>query len=556
MTIREWLDAALIESPDQVYQQFKRNGDWHQRTFRAFGERVRQVAEGVNTLGIGTADKVALWMENSPEWVEIYCALAGCGITVVPIDPKLKPDEATFILHDSEVVAVFASSTLTQTLCKLLPDIHAITRVVLVGDSTSLPPGDTFTAYAALLTEAAAVASGPDACWLRQRPQASTAASLIYTSGTTGKPKGAILTHENFTADADNSLRLMEIRSDDNFFLVLPLFHSFSFLANLIVPLRRQCSVTFADSLRTIADDMRATAPSVLCAVPLLVEKLHGRVFGKLRSNSVARLLLKLKLGRLLHAKVNAAFGGKLRLIISGGAPCSVAVLLDFRAIGFGVVEGYGLTETSPVVSLTDIGDFQPGTVGKPIPNIEVRIADPDAQGVGELLVRGPIVMQGYFKNSAATAEAISPEGWLYTGDLAALGHNGHLSIHGRKKALIINREGKNIYPEEVEQVIARSPLVHDVIVLGYHEADDVGERVGVIMVPDRDAVTAAYNGVEPEWAETVTLLKQTMAKQCASLAAYKHPRKTEVWPDPLERSSTQKVRRHLYQGRLDSPRP
>ncbi len=555
MTIRDLLDTALRECPDRVYQNVKRGGVWRQRTFGAFGGRVRRAAEAVAALGVGAGDKVALWMENSPEWVEIYCALAGCGITAVPIDPKLKPRETAFILSDSGAVAIFASRTLAPALREVRSSLPALRHVVLAGGGEAVPAEADCADYETLLAAGAAAADGPGACWLKRRPEPDTVASLIYTSGTTGKPKGAILTHGNFTADGINSLQLMRIDPEDNFFIVLPLFHSFSFQANLIVPLLRQCRVTFADSLRTIADDMRATAPSVLCAVPLLVEKLHGRVFGKLRANAVARLLLKLGLGRLLHDKVNAAFGGRLRLIISGGAPCPVGVLLDFRAIGFGVVEGYGLTETSPVVSLTDIGDFLPGTVGRPIPGIEVRIADPDAQGVGELLVRGPIVMRGYYHNPEATAEAISPDGWLRTGDLASLGPAGHLTIRGRKKALIVNREGKNIYPEEVEQAIARSPLIHDVIVIGYHDAGDVGEKVGVIVVPEPDAVKTACGGTAPAWEETVSLLRKTVGERCADLAAYKHPRKIEVWPDPLERGSTQKVRRHLYQGRLDPRR-
>jgi long-chain acyl-CoA synthetase len=291
----------------------------------------------------------------------------------------------------------------------------------------------------------------------------------------------------------------------------------------------------------------------VLIAVPLLAEKLYGRIAESLRRKPLARLLLALRLRGPVARAVRRSLGGRLRLVVCGGAPCPVAVLQGLRSLGVPAFEGYGLTEAAPVVTLSKADDARPGTIGYALPNIEVRIAAPDRNGVGELQVRGPIVMRGYLGNPAATAEAFDGE-WLRTGDLASRDADGYFTIRGRKKALIVNREGKNIYPEEVEQCLSRHPYLRDVVVIGYREGGEVGEKVGTIVVPDLEAIAARRGGDAPSWDEAEILARQAVRERCAELADYKHPRKVEVRREPLERTPTQKVKRHLYEGQLDAP--
>lgn len=556
MTVRELLDATVRKSPDSLAMRFRRGGAWASRSYGEFHARSRQVAEVIGRMGVVPGrDPVALILENRPEWMEISAGILGAGVTLVPLDPKLKPAEMAFILGDAGVVAVFVGVRHRATLESILPGLPAVSHVVFVDggeEADAACAGRASQDYEAALAAAAAAAAGAGAWYDRHRPEAGTVALIVYTSGTTGKPKGAMLSHGNLCADIEGCFGIvLDLGIGDSFLVVLPLFHSFSFTTNFVIPISRGSSMEFVESLRTVSEDIRLLRPTVMMAVPLLIEKIYQRIDDRIRASRCLRLLLAVGLGRVIGARVRKTLGGRLRYLIVGGAPCPVHVLRGFRRLGIGVIEGYGLTEASPVVSLSRPDDARPGTIGYKLPNIDVRIAGPDARGVGELQVRGPIVMQGYYRNPAATAEAFD-DGWLRTGDLASIDGGGYITVRGRRKALIVNREGKNIYPEEVEQCIARHPDVLDVVVIGYHEGGETGERVGAIVTPNLEAIHAAHGGQEPAWLEIDAHLRQVVHGQCRDLADYKHPRKIDVRREPLERTSTQKVRRHVYQGQLD----
>jgi len=552
------MDDAVRDLPNHVALKFHADGAWRSRTYREFGERVRQAAEALGKLGVRPRrDHVAIWLDNRPEWLEIYTAIAGSGLTAVPIDPKLRAQETAFILADSEAVAIVAGEQHRLLIEEILPGLPALRHVVIVDGRNASGKdcaGRACLDYETALSEAATAAARPDAWFERHHPVEQDVASIIYTSGTTGRPKGAMLTHNNFCSDAIGALDIItHVTRRDRFLVVLPLFHSFSFTANFIVPLCRGSGICFGESLRTLAEDMRTLQPTILMAVPLLVEKIYARIDERLRASRPARLLLRLGLGRIVGRSIRKSLGGRLRMLLTGGAPCPVAAIMGFRRLGIGIIEGYGLTEASPVVTLSRVDDARPGSIGYKLPNIEVRIAEPDESGVGELQVRGPIVMKGYFRNETATREAFDGA-WLRTGDLASVDRDGYYTIRGRKKALIVNREGKNIYPEEVEQCLARHPFVLDVVVIGYHEAADAGEKVGAILTPNLEAVQAAHSGALPSWPDIEALMRRIVREQCRELADYKHPRRLDIRREPLERTPTQKVRRHLYQGQLDIP--
>ena len=553
MTIRSALEAFAGKHPDYIAHMFCRGKEWTNRTYGAFLEDVRKTAEAYGSkFGLKPREEnVAQILPNSPEWMDVYLACSGAGVSVVPLDPKLHNDEVSYILKDSGAVVVttdIAHIPMMQQIAPELPNLRAI--VIVDGGAPSYAAIGNIPVY----DFAELKKQGCTCGWYNKNVcREDDVASVIYTSGTTGKPKGAMLTHANFTEDATGALAAFgeTIDEKDSFFIVLPLFHAFSFLANFVLPVILGSKMCFMRSLRTISEDLKVVKPTVLMAVPLLVEKVYDKISAKIAQSKAASILRRIGLGSVVNANVKKALDPNLRFIVVGGAPCPVYVLNGFKSLGIKLLEGYGLTECSPVVSVAGPKVAKVGTIGHKLPNIEVRLADMNESGVGELQVKGPIVMRGYYKNDAATKDAFDGE-WLKTGDLASIDELGLITIRGRKKALIVNREGKNIYPEEVESVIAGDPLIGDCVVVGYRVGRDPGEHVGVIVHPDEDALTERNGGVPMSWEEMEKIATFGIRTRCQRLADYKRPRKILVLHEPLERTSIQKVRRVAYKGMLD----
>ncbi len=552
MTIRNMLDDAARTLPAAIAQRFHTSEGWVARTYAVLRERVEHCAAVLLELGVKPRDRVALMLDNCPEWQEIYLSLAGSGVSVVPLDPKLREQEVAHILNDSETSMIFAGGRLKSLIANILPDLPKLRALVLVDGETSHEPvhGRACWDYDKLLEKTAEKISAAREWFSRHLPAADDIASIIYTSGTTGRPKGAMLTHNNFCTDVEGALRAVRFYQTDNFFVVLPFFHSYSFTANFMIPLKSGACMSFVRSIKTITEDLRVLKPTIFLGVPLMIEKLYDKIAENIRGNPLARLLLFLGIKAPVRKKILSSMGGNMRLLGVGGAPCSIDVIKGFQHFGINILEGYGLTEASPGVAFSDLDLYKAGTVGRVIPNAEARLDNPDANGIGELWVRGPMVMKGYYNNPEATAEVITPDGWLKTGDLASMDNQQRITIRGRCKALIVNREGKNIYPEEIEQIIAKSPFIQDVIVLGYVVDGETGERVGALLTPNTDAIAAAKGSLSTDAVED--LLRDEVLRLSATLADYKRPRKIEIRHETLERTSTLKVRRITYQGSLD----
>ena len=556
MTMRTYLEKIAASAPNATAITFyNSNKEWQNRSWAEFHSRVRRAAGAYGTrfsLKPG-AENAALMLANCPTWVEAYLALAGAGVAVVPIDPKLHNDEVKHILSDSGAVVLTTDKEhldMMRALAQELPTLRAI--VVVDGGQ---PTYDSIGGLPVYDYDEFLKGCGCESWYDENVAKPEDVASVIYTSGTTGKPKGAMLTHANFVADIEGAFETFECPDiggeKDALMVVLPLFHAFSFCTNFVLSLYRGVKMCFNRSLYTIGEDVRICRPTLFMGVPLLAEKMFDRIDAKVKASKAAAFLMKAGLSRIVFHNIRKGLGGRLRFMIVGGAPCPHHVLEGFKKLGITVLEGYGLTECSPVVSIAGPRCAKIGTIGMKIANIEVRLADKNEQGVGELQVKGPITMKGYWHNEAATQEAFDGE-WLRTGDLAAIDEAGLITIRGRKKALIVNREGKNIYPEEVENRIAGDPLVADCVVVGYTSGGLPGEKVGCIVHPNEDMLAELNHGRPLPWDAAEKLAIAHVHARCAELADYKRVRKIVVSKTPLERTSIQKVRRVVYQGKLD----
>ena len=558
MTIRGLLERSVERVPNRTALKWNENKVWKSCTWKDFLTGVREIAEGYGTkFGLKPReDNASIILPNSPVWMESYLAQVGTGVSVVPVDPKLHDEEVAYILGDAQVKVVTTDTAHLKMFLKIAAKLPALKAIVVTDGPVN--PGQQIDGRVEVVDYTSLRVAGGGAWYDAHQAEEADIASIIYTSGTTGKPKGAMLSHGNFIADTIGALAVFgaPITEVDSFFVVLPLFHAFSFLANFVVPLYTGSAVIFNQSLRTVGQDIHDCRPTVMMAVPLLAEKLHDKIEDALKKSKVAQFLMKIGLrGPVMHM-VKLRLGGKLRFIITGGAPCPRHVMDSFNRIHVRFLEGHGLTECSPVVSVCPPEVKKIGTIGLPIKGIEVRLAEQNEQGVGELQIKGPIVMQGYFHNPDASAEAFEDDGkgglWLRTGDLASMDEEGLITIRGRKKALIVNREGKNIYPEEVEIMIAKEPCVQDVVVIGYTQGGDPGEKVGAIIYPNEDWFKRENGGVLPPWEEVEKTVIERAQKKCAELADYKRVRKVVCAKEPLVRTSIGKVKRVAYKGTLD----
>jgi len=552
MSIKDYLNRAAEERPDAVALRFKRSGVWQTTSFSGLRERSWCVSELLFRLNVRSGDRVALFRENSPEWYELYHGIVGIGAIAVPLDAQLREQEAAHILHDCKVSVIFCSARLFEVLADMDDRLHHLQSVVVLdGCGSGLPPPGHAAVYEydVLLREAEGVALSAERAYDRIDPDPDAPASFIYTSGTTGRQKGAMLTHRNFMSNVQSVLAAIPFSVNDNVLLILPLHHSFAFTTTLLLPVCVQCEVTLVENIKTIKSNMAETAPTIMLAVPLLLEKMLARIMDGIQSKPAARLMFRAGLGGVPGRKVKGALGGALRLIISGGAPISPATLKTWKKLGFCIIEGYGITETAPVLSVNPPKRPRVGTVGLPLDGVEIRIDRPDGEGVGEIVVRGDNVMLGYY-NKPEETEQVLVDGWYHTGDLGRFDEKGYLVISGRKKSLIVNREGKNIYPEEIERQVMQSPFVLECLAMGYREpGEEIGERVGLMVVPNEEEFDALEReeGVRLTDRQIEERIRAEVREQLAALSDYKRPRRIEIRFDEFEKTSTRKIKRHLY---------
>ncbi|NCA82411.1 MAG: long-chain fatty acid--CoA ligase [Opitutae bacterium] len=556
MTLKETLDHSAQKNGDKVLMKFKRDGEWKTLTYRQFLARVRTVSEALaRTCHVRPGDRIALLGANSPEWCAIHYAITGIAATAVPIDVKLQEQEVTHILSDSSASVLLMDSASDVRILDMAGRCPNLRHIILFGaQKPELDNGKTrgiqLHDFDRLLADAQPHAQGHGAAYDRFHPKVDDIASFIYTSGTTGRQKGAMLTHGNFTANFKSIDAAIEIRADDNFMVILPLHHSFAFTACLVTPIASGTQMSFVESLRTVGENIRETSPTLIPAVPLLLEKVYNKLLAGIKANRMASLLWALGVRGPVRKGILEKLGGRVRLMISGGAPADPKMLAGLEDLGLRAREGYGITECAPVLSLSPIdAPIRPGSCGKILPFVEMRVFEANSEGVGELAAKGGNVMKGYFNNPAATDDVFR-DGWFLTGDLGYIDADNYVYITGRKKALIVNREGKNIYPEEVEMQINQSPLILESVVLGYRPpGETVGEQVGAIVVPDEEGIAALEASEKRKLSEKEieARLRAAVKKQVDALADYKHPRRVQIRWEEFNKTSTGKIKRYLY---------
>jgi long-chain acyl-CoA synthetase len=470
--------------------KYKRDGAWRAISSDEFRTAVEELSLGLRDLGIAKGDKVAILSENRPEWAFADLATLCAGATDVPVYATLTPAQVLYILNDSESKVVFVSNAAQAAKVSEVRGQLTTVRHVVCFDEAPVAGTTALSALRARGREA--LARDKDA--VRRRAAevgAEDLATLIYTSGTTGDPKGVMLTHWNLVSNVLASVKVFkELGPDDVCLSFLPLCHSFERTAGHNVMIYTGATIAYAESVEAVPVNMQEVRPTMMSSVPRLYEKMYARVNEKVANDPPARqkifrwalgvgrevfrhkvertspgLLLKLEhriADALVFSKIKERTGGRLRVFVSGGAPLAREIAEFFGAAGLTICEGYGLTETSPVITANRPEWIRPGTVGLPLEGIEVKIA-----ADGEILTRGPHVMKGYYKKPEATAEAIDADGWFHTGDIGVLDKDGFLVITDRKKDILVTSGGKNIAPQPIENRLKSNPFFAEVVMIG-----------------------------------------------------------------------------------------
>ena len=559
-TIPQMLHAQAQRYGDRTALKVKRNGAYRDISWNELQKQVKGISLGLIDLGVQPGDRVAILSENRPEWAFADLAILSVGAATVPVYTTLTCEEIEYILKNADVRLLFVSNP--ELMAKILPLQLRMNLKVILFDVPYRVAGPRVWWLGELF--GLGETTGPKLQEELQERSSKTKpedlASIIYTSGTTGFPKGVMLTHSNFLSNCAGIREELPITDEDLTLSFLPLSHVFERCAGYYFVLFAGGTIAYAENMETVPVNLLEVRPTILTAVPRFYEKLYERVQESVQASSFIKRKIfawAVKVGhqnliadRLVFSKLRARLGGRLRFGVSGSAPLSNALAEFFYKAGILILEGYGLTETSPVITVNRLTQFRFGSVGLPLPGVEVRIAED-----GEILTRGPHVMRGYFNNPAATAEVIDREGWFHTGDIGQLSPEGFLTITDRKKDLIKTSGGKMVAPQNLENALKSDSLIADCVVIG-----DRRKYLTILIVPNRAKLeefaskqSLSYDSPETlvRLPQVVELVQDRVKKLNEKLAPFEQLKKFTLLPEPFslqsgELTPTLKVKRRV----------
>ncbi|MGQ0536276.1 MAG: AMP-dependent synthetase/ligase [Methanobacteriota archaeon] len=541
----------------------KAQGVWRTITYAGYGRYVRDLSRALSGLGVVKGDRVAIFSKNRPEWAIADFAILHCGAVTVPIYDTLTAAQAAYILEDSGAKVVFVGGDANVAkVQEMRAKLAGLARVVVFDGKA-----DGCESYEALLEEGRAADRRDPAAFERSWKAAapSDLASFVYTSGTTGNPKGAMLTHGNFTSNVLAVAEVLPVTEEDVLLSFLPLSHVYERMGGHFHAVHRGVAIAYAESIETVPGNLAEIRPTVMNSVPRLYEKMYARILAGVEAAPPRRQRIfrwavgvgreyvrnraagdKVPVGlrakfrvadRLVFSKLRERTGGRLRFFVSGGAALAPEIAEFFSAAGLWILQGYGLTETSPVLAVNTFDAFRIGSVGKPVPGVEVRIASD-----GEILAKGPCVFSGYWNLPKESAEAFTEDGWFKTGDIGRIDTEGFLFITDRKKELLVLSNGKKLAPQPVENDLKQLPMVSQAVLVGNGRP-----YVTALLVPDR----AAWKARGLDEASAHAAYQKELDKYNERLARFEQIKRFALLPAELaletgELTPTLKVKRRV----------
>lgn len=551
-TLKGMLDgsAKLFGNGTAFLVKTEEGGEYKPVSYTQFRDDVNAMGTALIHMGLSNA-RIAIISENRYEWTVAYLAVVnGTGI-VVPLDKELPVSEIESLLLRSKADAVFYSGAKSGDVESIAGNVPNLKYLISMDKKDS---GDGIHSYDELLRKGYELLKEGDKSFLEAPIDREAMSILLFTSGTTDKSKAVMLSHRNICSNLMDMCSMLFIGKEDVFLMLLPLHHTYACTCGFLCQIYRGCTIAFCEGLRHIVKNLKESKTTILLGVPLILEAMYKRIWD--HAAKEPKTLKKLKLGlkiskilktvgidvrRKLFKPVHDNFGGSIRMFISGGAAIDPHVVQGFQDLGIHCVQGYGLTECSPIIALNRNIDYNNNSAGLPLPHTEIRIDNPNEDGIGEIIAKGPNIMLGYYENEEATADAIV-DGWFHTGDLGYMDEDKFVYITGRKKNVIVTKNGKNIYPEEIETLLGRSPFVAECLVYG-KEGEGAGEiEVAAEIYPNMEKVSEELGTDSPSKEQIRDLLENEVLKVNKMLVLYKYIRHFTVRDDEFEKTTSKKI--------------
>lgn len=535
-------NAFLVKNaPGGMYMPIK---------FSRFKTDIDELGTAFMDLGL-TGKKVAVIGENRYEWVVTYLAVVnGVGV-VVPLDRELPAMEVHNLLERSEVSAIVYSSKVESVVEEAIRGVESIEYVISMD---ALDHVENRLSLKKLQRTGKRLLLEEKRFFIDAEIDREAMCSLLFTSGTTGLAKGVMLSHKNITANVYNMSKYVDVSDNQTGLSILPMHHTYELTCHVFTCLYQGCCIAICEGLKYIVKNMAESQATVMLGVPLIFESMHKKVWKQAEASGKADKMRKaiqlskslekfnIKSIKKLFKSVHQAMGGHMRMFISGAAAIDPAVIEDFNAMGITMFQGYGMTENSPIITVNKDRYFKPASVGLPMPGTEIRIIDSDENGVGEIICRGDSVMIGYYNNPEETAKVLA-DGWLHTGDYGYFDKDGFLYIAGRKKNVIVTKNGKNIFPEEVEFYLNKSDYIQEVVVWGVDDEKTGDTVVQAEIFPDYPAIEEKLGRVSEE--ELKRILKKEIDGINEHMPLYKRVKRFEIREEEFEKTTTRKIKRY-----------
>lgn len=551
--LKDMLDtSAQLFSKDTAYMvKDTPGGEYRDITYAELKHDVDALGTGLVNLGL-KGQKIGVIGENSYKWVITYMATVNGTGVIVPLDRELPVEELKHLVQRAGITAIVYSKKLTDKVNEALDGIDSIRYRISMAEPEHT---DGVLSMDQLMTEGEELMRRGNREFVDAKIDREAMCTLIFTSGTTGLAKGVMLSHKNISANVYNMSKYVKIRKPGRGLSVLPMHHTFEMTCHVCTAMYQGVTIVICEGLRYIQKNMQEAHATVMLGVPLVFESMHRKVlkqveksgrlgaFKKLIATSKAmKLYNKPKVVKKMFRQLHSSIGGEISLFIAGGAAIEPDVIRDYEAMGIPMIQGYGMTENAPIIAVNRDYYSKADSVGQPMPGTDVKIVDPDEDGIGEIICRGPSVMIGYYDNPEETAKVLR-DGWLYTGDYGRMDEDGFLYICGRKKNVIVTKNGKNIFPEEIEYYLMKSPYIEEVLVSGIVDKKSGDTIVIAEIFPSYQVITDEIGQVSEDGLRD--FIKAAVEEANDQMPLYKRVKRFTLRKDDFEKTTTRKIKRN-----------